>query len=133
MSVYFDKAGNMIMRRGDTAQFSIESEDIPFEEYAKAYFSVIDLETLQPVLPELEVPTTDVRRVEFIFTAEQTETLPQPQEKYDTYGYTFKLCTADGKEDTMIPEVSECGCSISVKQIPKVLVYPKVIEGHVQE
>lgn len=135
MSCFFDQASNLIMRRGDTAEFTIESEDIPFEEYDTAYFAVVDLETLRPVLPELSVPTTQTRSVSFMFTAEQTESVPQPEEPYAVYGYTFKLCTNEGVEDTYIPEVvtSACGNNIIVKKIPKVFFYPKVIEGYILE
>lgn len=129
MSCYFDANGSLIMRRGDTAVFSIESDDIPFEEYDKAYFAIIDRETLQPVLPELYVDTDNTRRVEFMFTVEQTETLPQPVGDYTLYGYTFKLCTDDGIEDTFIPQVTKSGSTLVVSKIPKVLFYPKVIEG----
>ena len=135
MSCFFDNNGNFIIRRGDTAEFTIESEDIPFEEYNTAYFAIIDIETLNPVLPELVVPTTQTRSVKFIFTAEQTELVPQPEEPYAVYGYTFKLCTNEGVEDTYIPEVvtSPCGNNIIVKKIPKVFFYPKVIEGVILE
>lgn len=131
---FFDKEGNLIMRRGDTAKFTIESDDIPFENYAHAYFAVVNPETLEPVLPELKVPTTSVRAIQFMYTPEQTEEAPQPEEAYDTYGYTFKLCTASGEEDTFIPEVTTCEHErIIVKHLPKVLFYPKVIEGDLEE
>ena len=131
MACFFNADGTFVLRRGDTAEFTIESEDIPFEEYDNAYFAVINLETLQPVLPELTVPTSATRSVTFTFTAEQTEQAPQPEEPYAVYGYTFKLCTGAGVEDTFIPEVttSPCGNNIIVKKIPKVYFYPKVIEG----
>jgi len=130
MACYFDVNGNLIMRRGDTTKITVESDDIPFESYARAYFAIIDLETLEPVLPELYVQTTQIRAVQFTYTAAQTELLPQPEEAYDTYGYTFKLCTSDGVEDTFIPEVEAVGeDNVVVKRIPKVFLYPKVIEG----
>lgn len=132
MSCYFKDDGTFIMRRGDTAKFTIESEDIPFEEYDNAYFAVINLETLQPVLPELCVPTSQTRSIEFTFTAIQTESAPQPEEPYAVYGYTFKLCTDEGIEDTYIPTAIDCDISndIIIKRIPKVFFYPKVIEGY---
>lgn len=138
MACYFNANGDLIMRRGDSAVFTIETDTIPFERYETAYFAVIDRETLEPVLPELYVPTTEDRRIEFTFTKQQTELLPQPKEAYDVYGYTFKLCAADGTEDTFIPEAIDPCCSgdcdnVVIKKLPKVLFYPKVIEGDPNE
>ena len=133
MACYFNANGDLIMRRGDSAKFTIESDNIPFENYTTAYFSVIDLKTLQPVLPELYVATTAERKVEFKYSKQDTKSLPQPTEPYDIYGYTFKLCGSGGIEDTFIPEAVDC-CNtnnIIIKKIPRVLFYPEVIEGDV--
>lgn len=133
MACYFNKCNELIMRRGDTAKFTVESEDIPFEEYDRAYFAVVDLETLEPVLPELYVETSKTQRaVQFMFTAEQTELAPQPESACDIYGYTFKLCKDSGEEDTFIPEAVACQDDekrIIMRNLPRVLFYPKVIEG----
>lgn len=131
MACYFRPDKTFIMRRGDTAKFYLESDDIPFDQYDYAYFTVIDLETLNPVLPELRVPTKNSgNRVEFKYTAEETEILPQPTEEYDVYGYTIKFGTNEGDEDTYVPETTlGCGNSVVTKPIPKVLFYPKVNEG----
>lgn len=136
MACYFDHCGNLILRRGDSAKFTIESEDIPFEQYDTAYFAIVDLETLEPVIPELKVPTSDERVIHFMLTKEETDLFPQAtvDEQYLTYGYTFKLCADDGTEDTYIPQVESCSAEhVVIKKLPKAYVYPKVIEGDVIE
>ena len=113
--------GDITLRQGDSGKYIISG--LPTDQYYTVYLGIQN-KNREPIGDEISEAASLRSSVELNFPATLTDLLTVKKNE-DTAEYYFgvKLCTAAGREDTLIIG------NKSVGDLNTITVYPKTVEG----
>ncbi len=113
--------------QGDSGNFTFTN--IPTDKNYLVYFSIRNPETWELIGEEVMVQSNYRSEVPFSLSATYTDNIPINEDESKTvYAYGLKICHGDD-ESTLIPYVDESSSVPKFAKAPKLIVYPKYVEG----
>ncbi len=116
-----EETGDITLIQGDSGQYVISG--LPTDQYYTVYFAIQDTNR-NPIGSEISVTANLYSSVTINLPSSLTDLLTvKKNEDYAEYRFGVKLCTAAGREDTLIIGNKEVG------EDNLITVYPKKVEG----